>query len=147
MQHEMWEEAIDSIDYSTPSPSSLAFLPKHATLRINNYISHITPFTPLKTSHPHIYQMLSLIHPVSTYNRPARPRKIATAPLTGAATKPAAPVAEAEAADLLPKAVADTPPVVAVATVFTPEAPEAVAAVVEAWDMVAAAAALEDRRL
>ena len=31
--------------------------------------------------------------------------------------------------------------------VFAPEAPEAVAAVVEAWGLVAAAAALEDRRL
>jgi len=30
---------------------------------------------------------------------------------------------------------------------LAPEAPEAVAAVVEAWGMVAAAAALEDRRL
>jgi len=43
--------------------------------------------------------------------------------------------------------VAATPPVVAVTKVFAPEAPEAVAAVVEAWGMVAAAAALEDRRL
>jgi len=46
----------------------------------------------------------------------------------------------------LPEAVADTPGVVAVTMVFAPEAPEAVAAVVEAWGMVAAAAALEDRR-
>ena len=102
----------------------------------------------MKNSHPHIYQTsLSPIHPVSTYNRPARPRNIATAPLTGAATKPAAPVGEAEAAEWLPEAVADVPGVVAATMVFAPEAPEAVVAVVEAWCMVAAAAALEDRRL
>lgn len=150
----MWEEAIDLIDYPSSSPSSLTFLPKHAIpfgLRIT--YSHITPFTHLKNSFPHTPNaitnplLLSIIHPVSTYNRPARPRKIATAPLTGAATKPAAPVEEALAADWLPEAVAATPPVVAVTRVFAPEAPEAVVAVVEAWGMVAAAAALEDRRL
>jgi len=64
----------------------------------------------------------------------------------GAATMPAAPVEEAEAADWWPLAVDDAPPVVAVAMVVAPEAPEAAAVTVEAWCWVAAAAALEDRR-
>ena len=43
--------------------------------------------------------------------------------------------------------MADVPGVVAATMVFAPEAPETVVAVVEAWGLVAAAAALEDRRL
>jgi hypothetical protein len=62
----MWEEAIDLIDYPSPSPSSLTFLPKHAIpfgLRIT--YSHHPFYSPEKlipTYTKRYHQSYSPIH-------------------------------------------------------------------------------------